>query len=219
MRLTVRQRDGFVKKILQRRRGVRKRRGTKVLSLNVSTFNISPKTILDTTKEVDTADDAQRAFYSMVMLTEMMAEYSGIVVACFLIAFWRDHVLLIPFQYYTSVPLDSPQNLTPLFVSAVMQWFAEIVVDVICTYHERRTDKFIAWEALFSYRKSFTFLYAFASVVGGGLAVVIIQKGDSFSACTGRDMCYCVNNGFVENGVRETYCKLIYPNSSGLPPQ
>ncbi len=97
---------------------------------------------------------------------------------------------------------------------------AEILVDVICTYHERLTDPRIAWEAFFNDRKSFIFLYAFASLVGGGLANVVVSNSGSFSACTGRDMCYCVNNGLVENGVRETYCKLIYPNSSGMvPPQ
>ena len=134
MRLTVRQRDTFMKKVLKRfRRSERKRRGTKVVSLHTSAFNQS-KSILDTaTNTDDTAGDAHGAFYSMVILTEMMAEYTGIVAACFYIAFWRDHVLSRTYQYYTSVPLDSPQNLTPLFVSAVMQWFAEIVVD--CDLH------------------------------------------------------------------------------------
>jgi hypothetical protein len=222
MRLTVRQRDTFMKKVLKRfrRGGKRVRRGTKVVSLSVSTFK-SLKTILDTATDAGvTTDDAQGAFYSMLVLTDMMAEYTGIVAACFAIAFWRDHVLFRPFQYYTSVPLDSPQNLTPLFVSMVMQWFAESLVDVICTYHERRTDPQIVWDSLFFDRKSFTFLYAFASVVGASLAISIVIVSDSFSACIGRDICHCVNNGFVENGVLETYCKLIYSNSSGMvPPQ
>jgi hypothetical protein len=215
LRLTVRQRDTFMKKVLKRYRrgGKRVRQGTKVVSLHTSAFNKS-KTILDTATDAGvTTDDAQGAFYSMVILTEMMAEYTGIFIACFDIAFWKDHVLYAPFQYYTSVPLDSPQNLTPLFVSAVMQWFAEILVDVICTYHERRTNPFIAWEALYSFPKSFTFLYAFASFVGGELAVTIVLVSDSFSACTGRDMCYCVNNGLMVRGVRETYCKMLYPDA------
>jgi hypothetical protein len=41
--------------------------------------------------------------------------------------------------------------------------------------------------------------------------------GDSLAWCNRRDMCWCVGDGLLPGGVREGYCLLLYPNSSGRP--
>jgi hypothetical protein len=42
--------------------------------------------------------------------------------------------------------------------------------------------------------------------------------GDNFSKCYNVDMCNCVGQGLLPGSVRESYCTLIYPNTSGVPP-
>jgi hypothetical protein len=53
------------------------------------------------------------------------------------------------------------------------------------------------------------------ATIGGAFRVFY---GDNLDGCENKDMCYCVNNGLRPDGVREAYCQLLYPNSSGVPP-
>lgn len=163
-------------------------------------------------------DEGEKIFYSLVVLVEMMAEYTGISVSCLLIAYFSDHIIDSPYLWYTSQPLDSPQNLSPLFMNSLVQLVAETVVDVVCMFYEVQRDPESAWVFLTS-SKSFLFLYAFVSLTGAHLASLIVIASDSYDACIDRDLCYCVGNGLVVAGVRDQYCKLLYANTTvpGVP--
>ena len=43
-------------------------------------------------------------------------------------------------------------------------------------------------------------------------------NGDKLDNCFGRDVCFCVRDGLRVDGVREAYCLVLYPNTSGYPP-
>jgi hypothetical protein len=62
---------------------------------------------------------------------------------------------------------------------------------------------------------AFLLMSASATLVGA----VRVINGDNLGGCENKDMCYCVNNGLRPDGVREAYCQLLYPNSSGVPPR
>lgn len=57
------------------------------------------------------------------------------------------------------------------------------------------------------------FSLAFATYAGQ----VRSLYSDSLSKCNLMDFCWCVGNGLLPGGERESYCLLLYPNSSGLP--
>ena len=58
-------------------------------------------------------------------------------------------------------------------------------------------------------------LFALMFATLGGQARSL--QGDSVDHCNHRDVCWCVGDGLLPGGVREGYCLLLYPNSSGRP--
>ena len=127
-------------------------------------------------------------------------------------------MLSSPYPWYTSQPLDQPQVLAPLFYSSLAQFVMEIAVDVLCAYFERGTDPTVAWNTFKANKSSFLTLLAMASLAGGICARSVVLLADNLEGCAGQDMCNCVNNGLIVGGNLDTYCKLIYSNTSGFPP-
>lgn len=216
----------------KRTRTAKKRKLTKVHSLHSILYSsgkeinsVIDKDISSQQKKEECSteaeyNEAKEAFYSMIILLEMMAEYTGIVVSFFLIVYWSDNIIYSPFQYYASiVQVDEPQNLYPLALASFIQFFGEIIVDTICMYFEKRTDPIVTWKGLKRKRMTiFIFLYAYTSLYSSIAAYeMIANRVGGFDSCYGRNMCYCVGNGLVQDGIREKYCHILYPNNSGLP--
>ena len=99
----------------------------------------------------------------------------------------------------------------------MVQIVIEIVTDTICLMFEaRRGLELVAvWRELPKAALTPIVLYAlyFAALAGGARSIL----GDSLDRCNHHDMCWCVGNGLQPGGVREGYCMLLYPNSSGVP--
>ena len=95
-----------------------------------------------------------------------------------------------------------------------MQFGCELFVDGYCVYFERRLDHWRSWNLITKNLCKFTLLYGFVSLVGVSLAIKVVENSDSTVSCSGEDICFCVNNGLVVGGVRESYCRLIYPNAT-----
>lgn len=178
LRLTHVRRDSVLKRCfahicLKTRRT--KKRSTITIPLE-QTIAAQPRDFNDKSKTSERAsfetspETPKLAFYSIMILAEMMAEYTGIVIAFFLVFFWQNHRLYWIFQYcVVTGSLDQPPNLRPLAETRIMQFFGEILVDTICIYFERRTNPLVAWRALMGFPKSFTFLYGFVSLVSSSL--------------------------------------------------
>ena len=160
-------------------------------------------------------EDAEGAFYSLLAVTDMLAEYTGIAASCFIIPFWRDKPLAKPYQYYAkSTLVGSTPDLTPQFFSCALQFACELFVDGCCVYFERRLDHWRSWGLITRTLCKFILLYCFVALVGGTVAEGVILLSDQLVSCDGQDMCLCVNHGLVVGGVRESYCRLIYPNAT-----
>jgi hypothetical protein len=149
----------------------------------------------------------------MILLTDMMAEYVGIVSSGFVLAFWSSKPLAYPFNWYVDNALgDLTPNLGWLFFTTALQFVFEIIVDVICLMYEKQTDPSAIWAS--ANKRVFCILFMMSSWYGYICASAGLSLGDSFDACLGHDMCYCVNSGLVRGGVLEAYCHLIYPNGT-----
>ena len=236
LRLTVQQRDAWLKKTAARYfcgRGKLRRRGTTVVPSHAactSSFaSFPPKSVhvvlgLGTITEqsaimaIAERAEARASFYSTLLLTDMIAEYVGILTTLVFIAFKSDNVLSASFPWYTSQPLDQPQALAPLFKNSLLQFVMELVVDVLCVYLERGTDPTVAWNTAKANKVSFLTLLTLCIQTGSVIGRAVVQLSDNVDGCAGQDMCNCVNNGLVIGGVKDTYCKLIYANTSGVPP-
>jgi hypothetical protein len=143
----------------------------------------------------------------------MMAEYVGIIISLMLLVFFVDKPLARPYPWYIDNALGKlTANHWSLIFSTVLQILMEVLVDGTCLYFERITDPLSIWRAL--NKRKFLPLLLLASLYGSNLAFAIFISGDNFSSCRGTDMCFCVNNGFIQGGVREAYCHLIYPNAT-----
>lgn len=158
-------------------------------------------------------ENAEAVFYSIILLTDMMAEYVGIASSGFLLAFWSSKPLLKTFNWYVDNALgdQTPDFRWLCFTTAVQVGF-EIMVDVICLRYEKRTDPSAIWAS--TNKRVFGILFLMSSWYGSIAAVAFFNLGDNWNACQGMDMCHCVNNGLQEGGVREAYCHLIYPNGT-----
>jgi len=160
-----------------------------------------------------TREVALRDFISLVVLIDMMAEYVGIINSYILLVFFTDKPLARPYPWYIDNVLGkSTANHGLLIFSTVLQILMEVLVDGACLYFERITDPLSIWRAL--NKRKFVPLLLLASWYGSTLAYAIFTNGDNISTCLGTDMCFCVNNGLSQGGVREAYCHLIYPNAT-----
>jgi hypothetical protein len=96
--------------------------------------------------------------------------------------------------------------------NALLQIVVEMLVDVVCLRFERHTDPRTVWASMS--KRIFVLMFMLSSWYGIVGAVGFFYAGDSLVKCQGSDMCHCVNHGLMNGGVREAYCKIIYPNAS-----
>ena len=98
-----------------------------------------------------------------------------------------------------------------------MQIVIEIITDTVCLVFEMRRGlaPLAVWREL--PKAALTPIILFALIYATYVGQVRSLFGDSVDQCNHRDMCWCVGNGLLPGGVREGYCLLLYPNTSGLP--
>ena len=222
LRLTVRQRDellGSLKQCVCKRK-TRERRRTKVVSLT-KTLKLSSLQLQLSSSEHEERNEAKNAFYSLLIISDMMAEYTGIVLSSLTVVVYRNRRLFVPLPIYASQALNEPFETTSVLVYLGLQIFGELLVDSVCLYHEEKKSSVNSgkvWKGL--YKRSFFLMYIFATGYGYCCAFAIVYGSDSFSKCMGKNMCCCVNNGLVEGGVFDAYCALLqeHKNVSWSPP-
>ncbi len=152
---------------------------------------------------------AQRQFYSLLIMVEMMAEYVGIFSSCLLFVCWKHAPLVVPQAPYATQALDEDIDASRVVWFSVIQFLFEVCVDNVCINFEHYDTKTMYKNV--SNKRHFFFFFALSTYYGTYLAHAFIRVQDNFQACQDQDMCYCVNNGLVKKGVREAYCMLIYP--------
>ena len=231
LRLTMFKRQRVIKRVilyLKHRLGLagqtagqnKERRGTKINPIHLTMVGrdsilMSAQLVAaeKSFEEQATREVALRDFISLVVLIDMMAEYIGIINSFVALAWSTDVPLARPYPWYIDNVLGkSTANHGLLIFSTVLQILMEVLVDGTCLYFERITDPLSIWRAL--NKRKFVPLLLLASWCGSTLANVIFINGENFSTCLGTDMCFCVNNGLSQGGVREAYCHLIYPNAT-----
>jgi hypothetical protein len=106
LRLTIQRRDEAIGRakdwVLKSRTSILTRKVTEVTpAFNASQLRVTTRNLC-----TDTRQEAKSVFYSMCLLTDMMAEYTGIVCSSFLLAFWHKRFLLYPFPWYVENALE-----------------------------------------------------------------------------------------------------------------
>ena len=99
----------------------------------------------------------------------------------------------------------------------MVQIVIEIITDTVCLVFETRRglQPLTVWRELPKAALTPIILFALMFATLGGTFRSIM--GDSVDQCNHRDVCWCVGDGLLPGGVREGYCLLLYPNSSGRP--
>ena len=100
----------------------------------------------------------------------------------------------------------------------MVQIVIEIITDTVCLVFEARRGltPLALWRELPKAALTPIILFAlmFATLAGQYRS---LGGGESVDKCNHRDVCWCVGDGLLPGGVREGYCLLLYPNSSGRP--
>jgi hypothetical protein len=140
-------------------------------------------------------------------------------ITAFLLLRYQTNVLAFPIQAFRQdlKLFDGIIESGPIWQSLAVQVFFEIITDTVCMFFEARrgVNPVAVWRSLPKAQLCAGFmLMSVSGYLGGSFRSVM---GDYTDACTNKDMCYCVNNGLRPQGVREAYCLLLYPNSSGAP--
>ena len=99
----------------------------------------------------------------------------------------------------------------------MVQIVIEIITDTVCLVFEARRGlaPLAVWREL--PKAALTPIILFALMFATMAGQLRSLYGDSAGMCIHRDLCWCVGDFLLPGGVREGYCLLLYPNSSGRP--
>jgi hypothetical protein len=228
LRLTVLERDEFMHNSL--RFGRRRRRTTvhsDIIDIGVRNTNILASQIEAEESVVRKPSAGQyalarRAFFSDLVVVEMVAEYVGIFVTPILIVVWRSRPLLGVFSYYNNSP-DEVFNLGitlwPLMWSVGLQFIAEVIVDTVCILRERANGLtlLVSWYKKLRRRGNLFFtLFIWATVysITSATGINRMQRQYDPYRCRDTDLCYC--RAHNSQDLLSKYCELLYP-PSGVP--
>jgi hypothetical protein len=154
-----------------------------------------------------------------MILVDMWAEYAGIFIGSLVLFLGQSLPLYYPFRPYRKHPVlfDGGNYSGVLAVGTMAQIFIEIITDTVCIVLEARRGlaPLAVWREL--PKAALTPIILFALMFATLAGQVRSLRGDSVDQCIHRDMCWCVGNSLLPGGVREGYCLLLYPNSSGRP--
>jgi hypothetical protein len=150
----------------------------------------------------------------------LVVPLKGMFIATMYLIRYQSDVLAVPIPAFRkqSGLFDGITQSREIWHSLAVQLIFELITDTVCVVAEARRglDPVAVWRRLPKAQLLPTFLLmsACATLVG----TFRVAFGDNFDACMNKDMCYCVNSGLRPDGVREAYCQLLYPNTSGVPP-
>ncbi len=225
MRLTAPERDAWVKRVSRRFGcGTRERRGTTLVVTSVAPASQGqPSSALAKTSEriaaADERDAVIKQFRARMILVDMWAELAGIIIGSLVLFLGQRMPLFYPFRPYRKHPelFDGGNYYGELAVGTVVQIVIEIITDTVCLVFEARRGlaPLAVWRELpfAALTPIVLFVLMFATLAGQMRSLY----GDSVGKCNWRDVCWCVGDGLQPGGVREGYCLLLYPNSSGIP--
>ncbi len=133
---------------------------------------------------------------------------------------YQSDVLAVPIPAFRKQPelFDGITVDSAIWQSLAVQLIFELITDMVCVVFEARRglNPVAVWRRLPKAQllPAFLLMSAYATLAG----TFRVIYGDYLDGCVNKDMCYCVNNGLRPDGVREVYCQLLYPNTSGVPP-
>ena len=238
LRLTAPERDAWVKRVSSRFcfASRRRRATTLVVTSVVPSSHDQPSSALaksvsvttaalrhtDTSERVAAAherDAVVKQFNARMILVDLWAEYAGIYIGSLVLFLGQRMPLFYPFRPYRKYPelFDGGNYYGALAVGTMVQIVIEIITDTVCLVFETRRGlaPLVVLRELSKASLAPIVLFAlmFAAYVGTRRSIM----GDSVDHCNHRDVCWCVGDGLLPGGVREGYCLLLYPNSSGRP--
>ena len=160
-----------------------------------------------------------KQFYARMILVDMWSEYAGICIGNLVLFLGQSMPLYYSFRPYRKHPelFDRGNYYRDLAHDTTLQVVIEIITDTICLVLEARKglEPLAIWRQLPKARLlPLIFVVLISATLSGQTRSL---QGDSVVQCNHRDLCWCVDNGLLPGGVREGYCLLLYPNSSGLP--
>ncbi len=238
LRLTAPERDAWVKRVSSRFCfASRRRRATTLVvtstapesegqtssilakSFSAATFNLRRA---DTSERVATAHERHaivKQFHARMILIDMWAEFAGIYIGFVVLLLGQSNALYYPFRPFRKYLelLDGGNYYAELAFGTMVQIAIEIITDTVCVVFETRRglQPLTVWREL--PKAALTPIILFALIYATCAGQLRSVFADSVDQCNHRDMCWCVGNGLQPGGVREGYCLLMYPNSSGLP--
>jgi hypothetical protein len=238
LRLTAPERDAWIKRVSRKFcRAARVRRGTTLVISSVVPYSQSqPSSVLaksfsaksfalrrpDASERVAAAHERHavvKQFHARMLLVDMWAEYAGICIGTVVLFLGQSNSLYYAFRPFRKHPelFDRGNYYGELAVGTMVMVAIEIITDTICIVFETRRGlhPLAVWRELPKLALTPIVFCAliFATLAGQQRSVF----SDHLELCNHRDMCWCVGNGLFPGGVRESYCLLLYPNSSGLP--
>jgi hypothetical protein len=232
LRLTVLERDEWMRNLILRfcgrQEGSRRRVHSAIIDLrqvDSGRLATSPQINAEATVEAPTVGqyfETRRAYFSDLVVVDMVCEYVGIFVTPMLIILYRPRPLLGLFAYYNNSPngvFEEQIALWPLIWSVGLQFLAELLVDTVCSLYERAHGLTLAvsWDKLRCRGNLFFILFTWATVysltVAGGLSRSSQRQYDPYR-CRGTDLCYCMMNNSQD--LLRRYCELLYP-PDGIP--
>jgi hypothetical protein len=237
LRLTAPERDAWAKRV-SRRFCSRRRRATTLTTVTsvVPGSHGQPSSALTTSVSgtssvlhrskiseriaaADERDAVVKHFRARMILVEMWAEFAGIYMCSLVLFLGQSWPLLYSFRPYRKYPelLDGGNYYGDLAVGTMAQIVIEIITDTVCLVFEARRGlaPLVVWRKL--PKAALTPIILFALVFAVLVGQIRSINGDRLDQCNHRDMCWCVGDGLLPGGVREGYCLLVYPNSSGRP--
>ncbi len=143
-----------------------------------------------------------------------------LIATMYLLRYQSGGVLAFPAPAFRNQPevFDGTTQSREVWQSLALQLIFELITDTVCVVFEARKglNPVAVWRRLpkLQLLPAFMLMSVFATIAGTHR----VRNGDNLNACENKDMCCCVNNGLRQYGVREAYCQLLYPNSSGVPP-
>jgi hypothetical protein len=131
---------------------------------------------------------------------------------------YQSDVLAVPIPAFRKQPglFDGITQSREIWQSLAVQLIFELITDTVCVVAEARRglDPVAVWRRL----PKAQLLPVFLLMSAYDCRNIQSRSRRQLGRCENKDMCYCVNNGLRPDGVREAYCRLLYTNSSGVPP-
>jgi hypothetical protein len=239
LRLTAPERDAWVKRVFRKFScAARNRRGTTLVvtssvapgshgqpssalaeSVSAASSALHRSKTSERVAAADERDAVVKQFRARMILVDMWGEFAGIYIGSLVLFLGQRMPLYYPFRPYRKYPelFDGGNYYGVLAVGTMMQIVIEIITDTVCLVFEARRGlaPLAVWREL--PKAALTPIILFALMFATMAGQIRSLYGDSVDKCIRRDPCWCVGDGLLPGGVREGYCLLLYPNSSGRP--